>query len=135
MKPRVVHTDRVPPGRARISQAVVFGNLVFVSGIVAREPSTGKPTTGGVAAQTERILEGIRAILEAAGTSLPYVLKMTCYLKDMDEFHAFNRVWESWFPENPPARICVQAGRLGPDFEVEIDAIAGLPPRRRQSRA
>lgn len=127
MKPRPIRTDRVPPGRARISQAVIWGNLVFVSGIVAREPSTGQPTTGGMAAQTNRVLENIRAILETAGTSLAYVLKTTCYISDMDEFSEFNRVWEEWFPENPPARICVQAGRLGPGFDVEIDAVAGLP--------
>ena len=127
MKSQVIHTDRVPPGQARISQAVIFGNLVFVSGIVARESTTGAVTAGGVAAQTERVLKCIEAILDAAGTSLPYVLKMTCYLRDLEEFDAFNRVWERWFPENPPARICVQAGRLGPGFDVEIDAIAGLP--------
>ena len=126
MKPRIIHTDRVPPGRARISQAVVFGDLVFVSGIVARDPATGKTVTGGVAAQTRQILENTRSILEAAGTTLEYVLKTHCYLQDMDQFDAFNRVWEGFFPTNPPARICVQAGRLGPGFEVEIDTIAGL---------
>jgi 2-iminobutanoate/2-iminopropanoate deaminase len=104
----------------------VFGDLVFVSGIVARDTATGAVTNGGVAAQTRRVLECIRDILEAAGTSLTYVLKMTCYLRDLDDFDAFNQVWQEWFPKDPPARICVQAGRLGEGFEVEIDAVAGL---------
>lgn len=130
MKPRVVHTDRVPPGRARISQAKAFGDVVYVSGIVARDPKTGKTTAGGVAKQTRQILENMSAILEAAGTSMPFVLKMHCYLSDFDRFEDFNRVWESFFPVDPPARICTQAGRLGPGFEVEIDAIAAMPPRR-----
>src|SRR5579864_1985039 len=65
MRPRIIHTDRVPPGRAQISQAVVFGDFVFVSGIVARDPTTGKTVTGGVAAQTRQILENTRSILEA----------------------------------------------------------------------
>jgi len=123
----VISVDRSSDLQARISQAIIFGDVVYVSGIVARDATTGAVTAGGVARQTERVLECIKAILEAAGTSLPYVLKMTCYLRDHDEFDAFNRVWERWFPENPPARICVQAGRLGPGFDVEIDAIAGLP--------
>jgi len=106
---------------------MVVGDLVFVSGIVARD-APGQVTTGGVAAQTQRVLECINDILETAGTSLPYVVKMTCYLRNMDDYDAFNTVWEGWFPENPPARLCVEAGRLGPGFDVEIDAIAGMPP-------
>jgi 2-iminobutanoate/2-iminopropanoate deaminase len=127
MKPRIVHTDRVPPGRAKISQAVVWGDLVFVSGMVARSPDTGKTVPGGVAEQTTQVLENIKSVLEAAGTTLEYVLKTDVHLADMKEFENFNRVWESYFPTNPPARICTQAGALGPSFLVEIDAIAGLP--------
>ena len=127
MKPRIIHTNAVPPGRARISQAIVFNDLVFVSGIVARDPATGKTVTGGVAAQTKQILDSIKDILEAAGTTVEHVLKTDCYLQDMDQFNAFSKVWEDFFPVNPPARICVQAGRLGPGFEVEITAVAAMP--------
>lgn len=129
MKPKIVHTDRVPPGRARISQAVIFGNLVFVSGMVAREPATGKTVAGGVAEQTRQVLQNIESILLAAGTTREYVLKTDVHLTDMNEFQAFNRVWEEFFPSNPPARICTQAGALGPTFLVEIDAVAGLPDK------
>jgi 2-iminobutanoate/2-iminopropanoate deaminase len=132
MKPRIVNTDRVPPGHARISQAVVFGDLVFVSGMVARDPATGKTVAGGLAEQTKQVLDNIDAVLIAAGTSRDYVLKTDVHLVDMAEFAAFNRVWEDFFPTNPPARICTQAGALGPSFLVEIDAVAGLPHDKRK---
>lgn len=127
MQPRHVNNARVPPGRARISQAVIFGNLVFVSGMVARDPATGTTVAGGVAEQTRQVLANIEAVLIAAGTSREYVLKTDVHLADMKEFDAFNRVWEAFFPTNPPARICTQAGALGPGFLIEIDAVAGLP--------
>ncbi len=126
MKPVPVSTDRVPPGRARISQATICGQFVFVSGMVARDPSTGRTVEGGAAEQTRQVLENIKSVLEAAGTSMDHVAKTSCFLSDMDEFVAFNAVWESYFPQDPPARICVQA-RLGPGFLVEIEAIATLP--------
>jgi 2-iminobutanoate/2-iminopropanoate deaminase len=127
MKPKVVHTARVPAGRARISQAKVFGNLVFVSGMVARDPQTGTTVPGGLAEQTRQVLENITAVLEAAGTSREYVLKTDVHLTDFSQFDLFNRVWEEYFPVEPPARICTQAGALGPGFLIEIDAVAGLP--------
>lgn len=127
MEPQVIHTDRVPPALGHISQAITFGNLVFVSGIVARDPATGQMTEGGVEAQTRQVLVNIGSILEAAGTALRYVLKATCYLRTMDDFTSFNQVWKEFFPVNPPARTCTQAGRLGREFLVEVDVIAGLP--------
>lgn len=127
MKPKYIHTNLVPAGRARISQAVAFGNLVFVSGMVARDPATGKTVAGGVAEQTRQVLRNIEAVLEAAGTSRAYVLKTDVHLADFSQFDAFNREWEAFFSSDPPARICTQAGALGPTFLIEIDAIAGLP--------
>jgi 2-iminobutanoate/2-iminopropanoate deaminase len=127
MDPRIIHSKKVPPGRARISQAVEYNGIVYVSGIVARDPETGKTVTGGVAAQTKQILDSIKVILEEAGTTADRVIKSEIFLQDMDQFGAFNKVWEDFFPVNPPARICIQAGRLGPGFEVEITAIAAMP--------
>jgi len=130
MNPRIIHSDKVPPGRARISQAVEYNGIVYVSGIVARDPVTGKTVTGGVAAQTKQVLAAIRAILEEAGTSIDRVIRTEVFLQDMDQFEAFNKVWEDFFAKNPPARICIQAGRLGPGFEVEIMATAAMPSSR-----
>lgn len=129
MKRVIVNTDSVPPGRAKISHAVAWGDLLFVSGMVARDPKTGTTVVGGLAEQTRQVLENITVVLEAAGTSREYVLKTDVHLVDMSQFELFNRVWEEFFPVNPPARICTQAGALGPTFLIEIDAIAGLPAR------
>jgi len=106
---------------------MVFGNLVFVSGMVAREPATGTTIPGGLAEQTRQVLENITAVLEAAGTTREYVLKTDVHLVDIGQFELFNKVWEEFFPVNPPARICTQAAALGPGFLIEIDAVAGLP--------
>jgi 2-iminobutanoate/2-iminopropanoate deaminase len=130
MNPRIIHTKKVAPGRARISQAVEFAGIVYVSGIVARDPATGKTVTGGIAAQTKQVLTSIKDILEEAGTTVDRVIKTEVFLQDMDQFGAFNKVWENFFPVNPPARICIQAGKLGPGFEVEITAIAAMPSSR-----
>jgi len=126
MKPIPVNTDRVPAGRARISQATICGQTIYVSGMVARTPLTGTTVEGGVAEQTRQVLENIKSVLEAAGSSMALVAKTSCFLSDMDTFGEFNPVWESYFPTDPPARICVQS-RLGPGFLIEIEAIATLP--------
>lgn len=125
MKPRPVSTDRVPPGRARISQAMIHGDLVYVSGMVARDPATGTTVPGGTPEQTRQVMENIKSVLEAAGSALDHVIKTNCYISSMDAFGEFNPVWESYFPENPPARLCVET-RLGPGFLIEIEAIASL---------
>lgn len=125
MKPRAVHTDRVPPGRARISQAMVHGDTVYVSGMVGRDPATGKVVPGGTVEQTRQVMENIKSVVEAAGSSMQHVIKTSCFISDFNEFEKFNAVWESYFPENPPARICVET-RLGPGFVIEIEAIAAL---------
>src|ERR1700760_1040324 len=125
MKPRAVHTDRVPPGRARIPQARFPADTVYVSGRVARDPETGKVVPGGTAEQTKQVMENIKSVVEAAGSSMQHVVKTSCFISDFNEFEKFNAVWESYFPENPPARICVET-RLGPGFLIEIEAIAAL---------
>ena len=126
MKRKVYNSDKVPAGRARISHAVASGDLVFVSGMVGRQPGAtpGSATVPqGTAAQTRATMENIKAVLEASGSSMEHVLKMNCFLTNIDNFNEFNTVWESYFPKEPPARFCVQV-RLGPGFEVEIDAVA-----------
>lgn len=129
MKPKSIHTDKVPPGRAKISQAMVYGSLCFVSGMVARDPATGKTAVGGLAEQTRQVLKNIESVLKAAGTSREFVIKTDVHLVDMSQFELFNKEWEAFFPNNPPARICTQAGALGPTFLVEIDAVAGMPDK------
>ena len=98
--------------------------LVFLSGQIPIDPVTNQLVEGGIAAQTERVLQNLAAVLEASGSSLKQVLKTTVYLKNMGDFSEMNEVYARYFSENPPARSTVEAARLPRDVQVEIDAIA-----------
>lgn len=126
MKPVSVNSPLVPAGRARISHAKVHSGMVYVSGMVGREQSTGKVIDGGVGPQTRQTLINLQHVLKAAGTDFEHVITTNCYISDQGQFDAFNTVWEEFFPENPPTRICIEVV-LGPSFDIEIDAIAALP--------
>lgn len=126
MKPETVHTKKAPQAIGPYSQAVVAGNLVFTAGQIPLDPETMQIVQGDVAVQTERVLENIKAVLEAAGASLGSVVKTTVFLKDMDDFAAMNEVYGRYFGENKPARSTVEAARLPRDVRVEIDTIAVL---------
>jgi 2-iminobutanoate/2-iminopropanoate deaminase len=126
MKPIPVYTDRVPAGRARISQGMICGETLYVSGMVGRTPVTGKTIEGGIAEQTRQTMENIKSVVEAAGTTMDRVARTHCWISSMDDFEPFNTVWESYFPTNPPARTCVQT-RLGASFLIEIEAIVMMP--------
>jgi 2-iminobutanoate/2-iminopropanoate deaminase len=108
------------------SRIVRFGNLVFIGGTAGRHFVT-KEIPSDVAGQTRQTLENIKICLEAAGTSLGDVLKMTCYLADLGDKKAFDEVYISYFPVNPPARACFAVADLGAGIKVEIEAIAGIP--------
>ena len=109
------------------SQAIVVDGLVFCSGQGPMEPETGAVVGGDVAAQTERTLRNLGAVLDAAGVGYADVVKTTCYLADMDDFAVFNEVYGRFFPDPPPARTTIQAARLPLDIRVEIEAIATRP--------
>jgi 2-iminobutanoate/2-iminopropanoate deaminase len=127
---QTISTDQAPKAIGPYSQAVVYGGLAFLSGQIAIDPATNKVIDGGIAAQTERVLENVKAILEACGASLDSVLKTTVFLKDMDDFAAMNQTYERYFAKNPPARSTVQAAKLPRAVSVEIDVIAAvLEPR------
>ncbi len=123
---KIVSTDQAPKAIGPYSQAVVHGNIAFLSGQIPLDPASGQLVAGDIAAQTERVLENIKAVLEAAGGSLAHVLKTTVFLKDMGDFPKMNEVYGRYFPHNPPARSTVQVARLPRDVMVEIDAIAGV---------
>lgn len=123
---KVVSTKAAPGAIGPYSQAIVTGNLVFVSGQIPLDPATGKfPETIG--AQTRQAILNAKAILEEAGSSLAKVVKTTVFLKDMNDFSAMNEVYGSFFPEDGyPARSAVQVARLPKDAPVEIEMIAEL---------
>jgi 2-iminobutanoate/2-iminopropanoate deaminase len=122
----IVLTDRGPKPIGPYSQAVKSNGFVFVSGQVALDPKTNEFVGSDVRQQTERVLENLKAILEASGVSLNHVVKTTVFLKDLNDFTAMNEVYARYFIAAPPARSTVQAARLPKDALVEIDLIASL---------
>jgi 2-iminobutanoate/2-iminopropanoate deaminase len=122
----IVLTDRGPKPIGPYSQAVKSNGFVFVSGQVALDPKTNEFVGSDVRQQTERVLENLKAILEASGVALNHVVKTTVFLKDMSDFTAMNEVYARYFIAAPPARSTVQAARLPKDALVEIDLIASL---------
>ena len=123
---QVILTDRGPKPIGPYSQAVRSNGFLFVSGQVALDPKSGEFVGTDIRQQTERVLENLKAILEAAGVSLHHVVKTTVFLKDMSDFTAMNETYARYFTAAPPARSTVQAARLPKDALVEIDLIAAL---------
>jgi 2-iminobutanoate/2-iminopropanoate deaminase len=120
----VIATDQAPKAIGPYSQAIRANGLVFTSGQVAIDPATQQVLNGDIAAQTDRVLKNVAAILEASGSSLDKVLRCTVFLKSMNDFAAMNEVYARYFKQNPPARSTVEAARLPKDVLVEIDTIA-----------
>ena len=119
-----VQTPDAPAAIGPYSQAIVHGGLVYTAGQIPLDPATGEPVAGDVAAQTERVLRNLGAVLEAAGASLQTVVKTTVFLRDMGDFAAMNEVYGRFFGEHRPARSTVQVARLPRDSAVEIEAVA-----------
>jgi 2-iminobutanoate/2-iminopropanoate deaminase len=124
-KPEEIRSEAAPRPVGPYSQAVAHGKWVFVSGQIALDPATGRMLAGDVQAQTSRVIENLRAVLEAAGASLDGVVRTTVYLADLADFPRMNEVYEQAFTSTPrPARTTIQAGALPLGAAVEIDAIA-----------
>ena len=123
---RVVETGGAPKAIGPYSQAIIYGDTVYCSGQIPLDPSTNQLVAGGIAEQTVRVLENLKAVLEAAGSSLDRVLKTTVFLKDITEFAPMNEVYGRYFHVNPPARATVEAARLPRDVRVEIECVAAV---------
>ncbi|MGH9790634.1 MAG: RidA family protein [Candidatus Acidiferrales bacterium] len=120
----VISTDRGPSAIGPYSQAIKANGLLFVSGQIPLDPATGKLVDGDVGVQTERVMENLKGIVEAAGSALDRVVKTTVYLKDISDFTAMNETYARYFSSNPPARATVEVARLPRDVRVEIELIA-----------
>ena len=123
---QVIHTDSAPAAIGPYSQAIQIGDLLFVSGQVPIDPSTGAMVEGDIKVQAQQSLNNLKAILNAAGTNMGAVVKTTVFLADMNDFAAMNEVYAQFFQEPFPARSAVQVARLPKDAKVEIEAIAQL---------
>lgn len=119
-----VSTNQAPRAIGPYSQAVRAGGLLFVSGQIPLDPATGSVTDPDIAAQTHRVMQNLRAVLEAAGASLDSVVKTTIFLTDLSDFGIVNDVYGGYFTPPAPARATVQVARLPRDVRIEIDAIA-----------
>jgi 2-iminobutanoate/2-iminopropanoate deaminase len=120
----IISTEKGPKAIGPYSQAVRANGFIFISGQGALDPATGALVEGGIAQQTARALDNLKAIMEVAGSSLDHALKVTVFLKDMNDFAAMNEVYARYFPKNRPARTTVEVARLPRDLRVEIDLIA-----------
>lgn len=119
-----ISTEKGPKAIGPYSQAVRANGFIFISGQVAFDPATGQLVADDVAKQTARVLENLKAIAEAAGSSLEKAVKATVFLKDMNDFAVMNEVYARYFAHHPPARSTVEVARLPRDVRVEIDLIA-----------
>jgi 2-iminobutanoate/2-iminopropanoate deaminase len=119
-----IQTDHAPQAIGPYSQAIKANGFIFASGQIPLDPATMQIIDGGVQEQTERVLDNLKAVLEAAGSSLDRVVKTTVYLADMNEFAAMNEIYARYFGATKPARATVQVARLPRDVRIEIDVVA-----------
>jgi 2-iminobutanoate/2-iminopropanoate deaminase len=120
----IIATQNAPKAIGPYSQAVKLNGFVFLSGQIPLDPRSGELVTGSIQVQTERVLENMKAVLQAAGLSFDHVVKTTVFVKDLADFPHMNEVYGKYFGMNPPARSTVEVSRLPRDARVEIEAIA-----------
>ena len=124
MQKEVINTNQAPAAIGPYVQATRLGDLVFTSGQIPLDPATMALVTGSIEVQAEQVMKNLLAVLEAAGATATTVVKTTCFLKNMEDFTAFNAVYAKYLGESAPARSCVEVARLPKDVLVEVEAIA-----------
>ena len=127
---KIFRSQRAPQAKGPYSQAVTHRGLLYISGQIPVDPATGTPLRATIEEETERTLNNLKLIVEDAGSKMDDVIKVTCYLADIEDFPRFNNTYAKFFPEFPPARVTIQAAKLPLDVQVEIDAIVALPYKK-----
>jgi len=120
---KIINTPKSPAAIGTYSQGVVANGFAFTSGQIPLDPETGSLVEGDFARQVEQVIRNLSAVLEAGGSSLGQILKLTVYLKDLGNFPLLNEVFKQYFRDNPPARSTVEVSDLPMGVEVEIDAV------------
>ena len=121
-----IKTDLAPAAIGPYSQAIRHGSMIFTAGQIPLDPETGEIVGDHISTQTRQVLDNLTAVLEAGGAALEQVVKTTCFLNDMNDFAAFNEVYQNYLGTTAPARSCVAVERLPKDVLVEIEALAIL---------
>ena len=121
---KVLYTALAPEAVGPYSQAIASNGIIYTSGQIPVNPATGKVEATTIEEQTEQVMENLHIVLAQGGVAFDRVVKTTCFLADMNDFEAFNRVYAKYFPENPPARSCVEVSTLPLGIKLEIEAIA-----------
>ena len=124
MEREVINTTASPEAIGPYEQAIRARGFLYTSGQIPLDPNTMEIVPGGIAEQTERVMQNLMKLLEAGGASADSVVKTVCFLSDMENFAAFNEVYGRYLGENSPARSCVEVARLPKDVLVEVEAIA-----------
>ncbi len=121
---QVIHADHAPAALGPYSHAISVGNFLFTSGQIGIVPESGALVSTKVEEQTHQVFQNLKAVLKAAGLNLSHVVKTTVFLTDLGDFSAVNEIYGTYFPQNPPARSCVQVAALPAGAKVEIEVIA-----------
>jgi len=124
MGKRVIQTEKAPKAIGPYSQAIQAGNLLFLSGQIPIDPTTGELVKGDIQKQTRQILENIKGVLESQKLKMEDVVKVTIFLKDIGNFDQVNEIYSAYFPSSPPARSTLEVAKLPRDAGIEIEAIA-----------
>lgn len=124
MRKRAITTEKAPKAIGPYSQAIAAGDLIFTAGQIPLDPASGQLVTGSFAAQAHRVLDNVKAVLEAAGSDMDHVVKVTCYLTDLTDFAELNGIYGTFFGEPHPARSAVQVAALPRGAKLEIETIA-----------
>jgi 2-iminobutanoate/2-iminopropanoate deaminase len=122
----IVSTEKAPAAIGPYSQAIKANGLVFTSGVIPVDPATSKVVEGAITEQATQVLENLKTVLEAAGSSLGQAVKTTCFLADLNDFATFNAIYGAYFDADPPSRSTVQVARLPLDVLVEVECVALL---------
>jgi len=124
---KIFLTEKAPKPVGPYSQAVIHEGIMYISGQIPLDPVSGELVRGTIEDETETAFNNLKTIIEEAGATMENVLRVSCYLADMEDFPRFNAVYATYFTDNPPARSTIQAAKLPLDVQIELDAIVALP--------